>query len=97
MKKIGITNLNVNKWGVFFKEEFCPKLGLRKEYKDKKIEKSPNIKYKYCSERNFTIDVHKITPGVQKHKICHKTSILFLRELKFLIEPPIPRATLAIL
>ena len=61
----------------------CPKLGLRKEYNDKKIEKSPNIIYKYFSERNSTMNDPKITPGIPKNKICHKTLISFFRELKF--------------
>ena len=78
-------------------EEFCPKLGLRMEYKDKKIENNPKIKYKYCSDKNFTIDDPKITPGVPKNKIWHKTLISFFTDLKFLIDPPKPSATVAIL
>ena len=77
--------------------EFKPKSGLRKEYIAKIIEKNPNIKYKYCSEINFTIDDPKITPGVPKNNTCHKTLISFLRYLKFLIDPPKPRATVATL
>ena len=53
-------------------EEFCPKFGLIIEYIDNKIENTPKIKYKYCSERNSTIDDPKITPGVPKNKICNK-------------------------
>ena len=56
--------------------EFKPKLGLQKEYIAKIIEMNPNIKYRYCSERNFTIDDPKITPGVPKNKICHKQNII---------------------
>ena len=53
--------------------EFKPKLGLRREYIAKTIEIIPKIKYKYCSERNFTINDPKITPGVPKNNIWPKT------------------------
>ena len=97
IKKIGIINFNSNWELIILFVEFKPKPGLRKEYIAKIIEISPNIKYKYCSEMNFTIDDPKITPGVPKNNICHKTKISFLRYLKFLIDPPKPKATVATL
>ena len=47
IKNIGIIKLNSRRKRLLFLEEYCPKLGLRKEYNDKKIEKIPIIKYKY--------------------------------------------------
>ena len=61
------------------------------------IEKIPNNKYRNWSERNLTIDDPKITPGVPKNNIWHKIKMSFLRDLKFLIDPPKPRATVATL
>ena len=73
IKKIGIANLNFKRRSILISTECNPKLGLENEYKAKVIEKTPNIKYRYCSERNFTIDAPKITPGVPKNNICHIT------------------------
>ena len=73
IKKIGITNLNFKRCLILFSTEFNPKLGLQSEYMAKIIEKIPNIKYRYCSGRNFTIDAPKITPGVPKNNICTRT------------------------
>ena len=57
----------------------------------------PNIKYKYFSERNLTIEDPRITPGVPKIRICHKTKTSLLRDREFLIDPPKPRKTVATL
>ena len=76
IKKIGMINLNFNWELIIYFVEFKPKPGLWKEYIAKIIEKSPNIKYKYCSERDFTTDAPKITPGVPKNNICHKTPVI---------------------
>ena len=97
IKKIGIINFNSSWELIILSVEYKPKLGLQKEYIAKSIEINPNIKYRYCSERNFTIYEPKITPGVPKNKICHKTKISFLIYLKFLIDPPKPKATVATL
>ena len=69
IKKIGITKLNFKGCLMLISIEFNPKLGLQNEYIAKIIEKIPNIKYRYCSDRNFTIDAPKITPGVPKNNI----------------------------
>ena len=66
IKKIGITNQKFKRKLILFSAEFNPKLGLRKEYNDKKIERNPNIKYRYCSDRNLTMDVPKILQEFQK-------------------------------
>ena len=63
-------NFNSNRELIILFIEFKPKSGLRKEYIAKIIEIRPNIKYKYCSERNFTINSPKITPGVPKNNNC---------------------------
>jgi hypothetical protein len=72
IKNIGIINLNSIWELIILVVEYKPKLGLRKEYIAKIIEKIPNIRYRYCSERNFTIDDPKTTPGVPNYNICHK-------------------------
>tara|TARA_Y100000991_G_scaffold31743_1_gene20309 strand:+ start:556 stop:975 length:420 start_codon:yes stop_codon:yes gene_type:complete len=81
IKKIGITNFNLKLKLILSSEEINPKFGFKEEYRAKTIEKRPNTKYKYCSERNLTIDVPKITPGIPKKIICHETYMSFFRFL----------------
>ena len=55
IKKIEIIKLSFKRKLILFSAEYKPKDGLRREYMAKEIEKSPKIKYRYCSERNLTI------------------------------------------
>ena len=58
-----------------------PKSDLWNEYKAKKIEINPKIKYKYFSDIYSTIEAPKTTPGNPKIKIRKPRGISFLRDL----------------
>ena len=70
IKKIKIENLNLKNKLIDCCDDDKPKSGLKKEYKERKIEKIPNAIWRYTSDINSTKDDPIITPGKPNIKIC---------------------------